>query len=666
MRYNNKVIILLGVLLLSLILFVLAAKGYIQTPFSISLSPFSISLKLLTVDPVEDFSCRGTGGTITSMSQVDFVDYDTLIRDDAWLVSFRNMPGAQCLSGRFDASDVTDRTDDVSALYDFSIDIKSSPQICKYNIQRTSARVKKVELKISDRAWIPSTLERIIKEAQDDAIVLGDGNQAILISGLGGWINCKSAYYCNWLTLTPPYRVYHYAETSSYNVGNILFNKLSFSTNIILNARGKEYEGTVTNDITTEGSKTVAGKQFWLGSGNEVRAEFGGLLSTGYACPSPSDQKVTSVDMGRSDWRIISDRKYDDYKNYHDAGMSTCLVNIRMGYATPEGCKNTFNNKAETALSPATFQFSEFDEEAVISGSVIEFVVDDYIYYPELLLRIKADILGITLRCGQPEITSISSECFREGYSGQVIANVKNNANNAGAFYTRLSCPSPFNVLSSPTGNFDSNEQKEMSAAITASFGEIGEETATCTFEVWDSECSENRDSARVTVCAEKKEEKECTPGTERCKPDRSEAQKCGTGGMWNVLERCSSDEACIMDLGIAKCVQCIKEDELIISNLPCCQGLVRDGDKCVKAPLPDCESCFEWTWNLMQKDYCEPVNVWELKAGQFIGIDKGPVVFEVPQKHFCPIYISIVILFVLGFIIMIIFIIKLIKGKRR
>jgi len=532
-------------------------------------------IPFLATPELNDYECLGGGLNVYSFSRVNYIDYDSLIGDDVWKVTIAPYTGSQCLIGQFEAEDVIDGTK--QAEYDFSIDAETSPQVCLYDIGRTGENVLKLEVG-SESTWYPWKIDDIAETCKSKAITLGNDRQAIIWSTGGDtWFSTSQPP----ILAVPPYKCYYYSEENSYNIGNIIFDTLSFNTRIILNARGKIYDGIITNTQYTEGEtgKIPSGKQFWLGPEEEVRAEFEGILSTGTRCPTVRELYGRAANVNYA-WRIIDEDNLENYDTYYDAGMWTCISQSRSSSAL-SSCKITFNNKAEWALNPKTISYK--GATAKVLGSKVKFVYDSLsISYPTIGLRVKADILGVATRGGEPEITGKSTQCFTEGYDGFLTFQVRNKGDYLGNFYSYTTCPSPIHVITQPSMKISSRTVKTFTVNIKSD--EVDKQTIkTCTFKVWDDETGKEA-STTIEACVNRAT-RPCTQGDKRCNlPDRKEIEICTIGGEWDTLEICGNDEVCVEN-GVPKCLACIGKGETIITGFECCFGLVREGNVCKAKP---------------------------------------------------------------------------------
>lgn len=584
MNRKEKKKLAFGILIILIAGVVLAYTGKINLPLAIG---------------ENYYSCLGGGLNVYSFSKVDYIDYDSLLRTSAWKLSFNPYTGSQCLIGRFDKSTLKDENKE--GLYDFSIDVKTSPQTCDYFISRTGQSIRNVNLEHKE-TWYPWKIDDIEAECNNNAIILGNGKKAVIWKTALGWYDYKPSTS----QMLPPVSCYYFSEKEKNNVGNIVFDKLSFSTKIILKSPKGVYEGEITN--SDKDNKIPSGKQFWLGDGNEVKAEFEGIMSTGLECPRIGEMRAMAV-YDNYKWKIIDEYNFNSYNSYDTSGMWNCL-RFADSESDLRNCEERYNTLANSAKAQRILEYK--GSQAEISGSKIKFTYDKLnVAYPIIGLRVKADILGVATRGGKPKIINKKTECFKEGYNGYLKFDVENIGNYLGNFYSKTTCPNPISVITQPSMKIPPNSKKTFVVNIRSN--PVDKETKrSCVFRVWDDETGEE-DSTTITACVDKAKEP-CTLGQKRCSPDLKLIEQCFSGGNWNTLVECKEDEICVSN-GEPKCVKCIKEGDSIVSGLKCCPGLIKKDNKCIK-PTNYCKSCFSWIWNKAKPGYCKPskyIDKWYL-----------------------------------------------------
>lgn len=501
----------------------------------------------------------GFGGQVLSLQQADFTSIDSLINGKAWLLTIVQNDFSQYVTGEFSTEAINQKLNTKEKVkYPLKVTLSSSPQKCLYklNAQSSSNDIYTIEAK---RKTSGSTFGENFFTRESCFKACG-------LQGSGGYFSSNDfqceGNACATCKVVPPlgkFEAYCYAKSSIATFGEVDLDKLSFNSEVIATINNQEYRGKLSNENRNPVS---------LGDGR-IYANWAGSLVSGINCPSPSGQDIASAYNGNTArWILISRLNYINYKNYDSNGFGSCLSNYLKGTLTPQDCASKYNSASNLALSPKEFVAVGGTSKTQPSGTKndgkYEIELGEAINFPVIVMRIKADLLGIVIPTSQPKIVEQDSECFTTGSNGFITATIKNVGDDDATFFVSVNCPVPF----SQTGNAVSvqlapNTQQLVNIPITGQGN--SEIKKQCVITSVDSENPAKKDTADVTTCV--KPIIRCGSGETKC--NGVVREKCNAEGSgWSVIE---GDTTCKTTGGGEACKHTLQiGSAVLIPNLKC------------------------------------------------------------------------------------------------
>ncbi len=446
----------------------------------------------------QQFSIQGF--STLSLDRVDFSSNDNTIGGQAFLVSVVQNGVGQSVSGSFSTSQLNSELDGegVETSKDLSVSLSTEGQECVYDIRTTNDALRRLNIIEQDDCLTNICLNSAIDRCR--------GEQGTFAHE-GGFISRKK-YICY---------DFEYVGT----VGTVGLDRLAFETTVEVEVDGEDFSGVISNS----GDRSVV-----LGD-NRVHASWQGNLASGLSCPSPSGQDLVALYTDR--WSLISESAYDDWKNIGstvavDDCMDRANNNAGVSYAS---CVDNYNGLLNVATNPVDF-VSSGGSDVELSGSAssgeIRLPLGNLIEYPMITMRIAADVLGIVIPVGMPEIVDVIVTDASLGVQGNIRVDVKNVGTERASFNVAVECQEPFSVRgASPV------IQVELDRTSTANipFSAGVEGTKGCVVTVSDLENPNNRDIDTFSVSASGFTSP-CTSGDLQC---IGVVEQVCRGGVWEV-----------------------------------------------------------------------------------------------------------------------------------
>jgi len=208
---------------------------------------------------------------------------------------------------------------------------------------------------------------------------------------------------------------------------------------ILTRSDGKVIRGTVNNFDSP-----------WARVGNDALAVFNGGMKLYDQPPDPQQEGilVTSA-MGRKNWYLIDENKYDYWKNVVGEGFySYYWERGAMTTKTPDQIRSiigNWNSLSNKALKGISWEGGSF------SGSDYVISLDDKISMNNIVLYIKADWLGVYTPTANVIITDVDVTDFKVGNEGTIRVTVKNIGDERASTNIGINCPSFTATTSSRT-----------------------------------------------------------------------------------------------------------------------------------------------------------------------------------------------------------------------
>lgn len=457
------------------------------------------------------------GGQIISLQRVDFISNDATINGEAWLLTIVQNGASQFARGFFSSNQITD--DDKVAKNSIDITIANSPQVCEYDIFRQDQFLSNMDSFIIQKTFFWQ-INDAIQECDNQGGILSATPDSTIFQFINFDTHC-------------------FKPTNTASRGTVSFDKLSFESEIISTINGERFSGTISN--ANQNSVTL--------SQGRVHASWVGNLVSGADCPRASAQDIITLRFNNQ-WRLTDIEDWNTFTNYKDVGFSNCISNsFLLGGVSSKNfddCVAEYNNFASAALVSKEFSETGGSQARVTahtdSGKAeIELAKD--IQFPVFTMRIKADILGVVVPVGEPEILATDSSCFGTGDEGFLVVDVKNAGAVRATFVTSADCESPFKQSgTSIRTQIDSQRSASIQIPITAETANE-EQRANCEITVHDLENPNNQDVVTQQACV--KGINLCTGNEERCVGERLE--KCNLAGTsWVTISEKS--DTCITD----------------------------------------------------------------------------------------------------------------------
>ena len=442
------------------------------------------------------------GYATLSLSPVELVDYETHIRDKAWLLTVSQNKMSDIIYGSISSDSIKDPTTGEKATKDLTVKITADNQTCNYPL-RAERNIYRYDYKIIELGYW-------------DCLWLDYSNAAQECANLGGFLQphgTKCKLFCA------------LREQEAYS-GILLTPSVSFKSTITLTSNGEETSAEINTLSQTEVNfpEDIAYAR-WVGS-----------LSTGEYCPTLG---IPSAVFKNNKWILVNENdlntylaKSDNFKTDWEAITSESIA---------ESYINDINYALDMACISEVFK-SPLGNLGIPEGSKndgkVVMNLEKEVAFPLINMYIRADWLGIMMPYGMPEITKLESISFdpKQGY-GSIIITAKNIGTAPGSFAAKAVCDYPVSggnvVYFEP---LESGDEGQATISLTAvSTGE--EYLRKCTVTVYDRKETGNKDIKDIYVTIKPLEI--CPNGKERCVGNWRE--RCETNA-WNRIEYCSYD----------------------------------------------------------------------------------------------------------------------------
>lgn len=540
MRMKNK-----SVIITSIILLILGA----------------LSLRYAGIFAVGDF-CPGKTGTVYSMGQVDYKSGgDNIFNGALWQVTLSDLPNGMCIGGDFDASQIKDTADNQKAKYGFGIDITSKPQVCNYPITEEGS-VYRIDFASSGIIQVfkgqeQATIDKYKLNCKD--IVLNEGGY----SGIGVIVSVEKGFVYSKVNVLCPYR------TNRGIIGNIRDPNLIWGVDLI-------FENKQTGETYSKSISSSSERSAWLKEGY-VHATWGGNMIDDRWCPSPSTENVKAFRSSKTNlWQTIDSSNYNAWNSNRLSALS-CLQALDLKPAiTSENalsCVKTINIYADNIYKSKSFCSVQDGECAVISGNEAKITLKKNIVISQLVLRIKASILGIYQSIGKPKIISVSNVEMISDRTASTAITIQNEGSEKGAFNLWAECPSALNIQTS-TYDLSLGAGEQQSKTITLSGTSAKNADYNCVAYLMEKTSGEKvSKSFSVSI---KGRGTMCEPvGVQTC--SSNQIYECKPNGQYELVKSCDKDICYIMG----------------------------GKGECRKKAINECKSCVSWLQSKISPDKC-------------------------------------------------------------
>jgi len=382
--------------------------------------------------------------TFTSIdSDIDIISNDNDLENANFLITAVVNGGGQSLSGMITPSNFKSETG-----YDTENNIvircDNVEQKLQYPISNTGNKLFNYYYEIEDSYECPAEAENTLRFKGD---ILGFGKGAICV-----------------------YR----EQTGIFGKLQTVPNRAT-SMEIIVDNGDERISKTLSTVGSLEDSKSVNlyDGSTWIGNVKWV-----GDLDSGKQPPDGTSYKAYYSDTS-DNWKVISELRYNEYLSEQiklEAFLEGREVQIATSrvYAVDaiddilddyDDVYSTVINKRVTSIDGSAVTVGD---SSSISNADVEFIADTLYGYPELLMTLDAEYIGIVIPTGEPEIIAIECDEFLSGNNnGICYVKVKNIGDNSASFSVSMEETYPFKQTgTSDVLNIDSGEIRTFNVNI--------------------------------------------------------------------------------------------------------------------------------------------------------------------------------------------------------
>lgn len=460
---------------------------------------FGIVLMLVVVLALQPLSIFSGFDTI-SLSTVSFTSNDPDLDGEVFVLTVVQDGTRDFASGTYSPSEMNSYlSGDAQTSQELKIDLELEEKSCEYSITSENAAIKRLSI-VEEGKCVFCNDERLSCEANDGTFF---GKSEVF----------ERDYMC-------------VKEVPIATIGRLERTGFVFKDKIKVWA-GEEY------DEAYIGSQEATSVSLMDGL---VRARWAGNLESGVDCPTATEEGVRAAYA--SSWRIINENKYQNYIIYTadwDDCFNDIIVPLGANYDIEDlqACVNEYNSYSNVAYEED--DFSGGVVSGTVSSGAVKVEVDELLQRPVIIMKVKADTLGIVSPVGIPKIVDAASPKFHVGTKGNIYVDVKNVGSADAGFDVLVTCPAPFSVLGvSQPVNVDSGETERVDFKVTT--GTQG--VANCDIVASDANKAENRDTSTVRVEAD--ELTFCVDNEGRC--TSSNVWEVCSAGVWEP----TADDRCI------------------------------------------------------------------------------------------------------------------------
>lgn len=222
-------------------------------------------------------------------------------------------------------------------------------------------------------------------------------------------------------------------------------------------------------------------------SNDKLTASWRGDLLAGHSINAPNynvyQDNGGEFHLVSASFQDVKDSTFDANRKY-GITIKECLGEYEgwevSGISAAQSCIDNYNSVTNQLLQDKLSDYLSSASDIVKSASFEEanFVVEETPYsasYPQFTLTFDAEWAGVHWVTGQPEITCPSDDSFSSGASKSLKFNVKNIADEKGAFSLSLDCSGVSSTLNKNKVSLDSESSEEITATLTASTEEAKE-----------------------------------------------------------------------------------------------------------------------------------------------------------------------------------------------
>jgi hypothetical protein len=462
-----------------------------------------------------------TGFSTLSLSPtVQFNSNDATVNGQAWLLSVSQNGAGQSASGTFTARDTTKN----AYSNQFTVTLNLDKNYATYPIYSQSTQIRR--LSYTTTTYNP-------------------------LASMGG---CDSKVWTNYYhpsQFAVLGTVYCYKYSTDAVLGTIGSGNTNFQSTISVEGSGGSESCVVSNNAQTS----------CVTSDGKVQASWGGSLVSGQSIPQPTDQKLIALYKTSSNgWVTGSELDYNNWKSKFDS-INSCLEQYKS-----TSCFTEANNAEATLLGGKPFTttggITATSTGSQTNGQLI-MQLPTQTQFPVIIMRIKADVIGINIPVGKPKITSTSSTTFQTGNTGTIKVTVRNDGTGVGSFDISSSCTNGFyqtgNSLRISSLAVGSSQTVYLPITSNVVSGTLA---GTCQVIATDVNNPTNKDTSSVSVSS--KAISICTESDYRISGNNIEQCK---NNIWVLVKSCPSNQVAEYVGTTPQCVDIQTNGSLTSSN---------------------------------------------------------------------------------------------------
>lgn len=506
--------------------------------------------------PIFQWWGYGCNSIVSSISKVDFLNYDSTLKKSAWLVNLVNVPaGADCLViGNNYIKDIEENKQSTSNLYIKTQQVASK---CYYPITFYDHPIQKMSYYYDKKFFYAGTdISKEFDKWESQNCVNG-----YAFMGPLEWeiIGADVLFSC--VTL----------NDVAIGKGEIGTSEYRFASKICV-SNGE------TEDCTTLGTARIGTTKDFIQLSGYIGdigyAKWTGNLDTGRNCYDFEGYAMTYTT--NNEWVGTKEEyieKYDLYRTNLDSDLLSCVnkpsideaINcfkkVKGDGTADSNWVNGLNYYAELSINanPYIRELSSSINNLAKNkynkyASNLEYNTEFALQYPSFTLTLDADWLGIYRPEGKPKIISCEDIEGSPRADGTIVVKVKNIAQGVGYFKGIISCPSEISIVNTYDEIRDGLPYNQIGTLnFHFKYPAVNQKTTSqCSIQVYDINKPENRDYCYPKITTNPAST--CPENWERCLGDA--LQVC-RDNKWITIKYCDAGCRQYTENGIQK-AECI------------------------------------------------------------------------------------------------------------
>lgn len=502
---------------------------------------------------------------LSSISKVDYVNYDNDLKQASWLIDFTVTPhGGQCVRTTIPQTEFVDEQENVKGQDSVELKIEQLSSFCEYDVNHDTSKTPLYKaVPYYETKWYGIWVSDAEIEKDLNSFDIANNCNRFAFSG-----PCERTY--DWGVLGHNCLFTCIKFNKAADLGMVKTPRYTFATKFTLGDQPPVVLGTSTleSEAGTMDGGMISGS---IGDVGFIRWK--GNVHSGDTCDSLGHRYYGVYPTTTSKWEIkqdVGNAKYSYYYNkYKDLySKIASIVNTASLIGTEGIIERTksemggidrevqyLNNAVDTVLRlPSTcLEYGYIDLNTLLEDrddrqhSTFKISSLKELYYPEFTLKLDAEWVGIYEPHGIPRITNCPDYTGAEFSSGTMSLDIKNIAEEYGYFAGRMVCPTattttPDTIQVAPGDTRNMRFDFNLGHMVT-DFEE------TCTVLVYDINDPSQSDRCTPTISTTAIER--CITGEERCL-GLYERQSC-SNNQWFTQERCEFGCEPYVEYGLSK-----------------------------------------------------------------------------------------------------------------